>query len=189
MGFVNVTAQSASPSAAEVHAALARLVESRPFASAPRLRAFLTFVVTSALAGKSDTLKEYTVGTQALRRPESFDPSIDAIVRVEAGRLRKALALHYEGEGSEDSVLITMPAGGYVPKFALAKSAAPPSSAKCQTSSIAEERRAQIAKFRQGMAEFREGMAELKSTLASSHSIMAQSQIIVARSRGGTPAG
>jgi hypothetical protein len=38
-------------------------------------------------------------------------------VRVEAGRLRRALARYYGGAGSNDPVVIELPRGSYVPTF------------------------------------------------------------------------
>lgn len=96
---------------------LARIVASATFRSAPRLAAFLRFVVEKALAGQTDRIKGYTIGVEALGRAESFDPRTDAIVRVEAGRLRRALTRFYAGEGADDPVVIELPLGRYVPNF------------------------------------------------------------------------
>ena len=49
---------------------------------------FLRFAVTRALNKNLSSLKEYTIGVEVFDRPESFDPTIDPIVRVEARRLR-----------------------------------------------------------------------------------------------------
>ena len=51
--------------------------------------------------------------------PDSFDPQTDPIVRVEATRLRRALAQYYAGEGSGDAMTIDLPRGCYVPAFQL----------------------------------------------------------------------
>ena len=77
---------------------------------------FLRFVVETTLAGRADRLKGYTVGVEALGRRDDFDPQVDAIVRVEAIRLRAALARYYSGAGASDH-RIEMPRGGYVPQF------------------------------------------------------------------------
>src|SRR5918911_1070228 len=99
--------------AGAARAALARVVASEPFRNAPRLVAFLTFVVEKTLAGEAAALKGYTIATQALGRPDDFDPQADPIVRVEAGRLRRALQAFYEGEGADDPVRIAIPVGSY----------------------------------------------------------------------------
>ncbi|MFL5198694.1 MAG: hypothetical protein ACJ8BE_17525 [Microvirga sp.] len=98
-------------------AALARVVASEPFRHAPRLVAFLTFVVEKTLSGEAAAIKGYTIATQALGRPDDFDPQTDPIVRVEAGRLRRALQTYYAGEGADDPVRIGIPLGSYVASF------------------------------------------------------------------------
>lgn len=50
-------------------------------------------------------------------RPESFDGQIDPVVRIEAGRLRRALERYYHSSGKDDPVVISVPRGGYVPAF------------------------------------------------------------------------
>lgn len=106
-----------APEADAARAALARIVASEPFRNAPRLVSFLSFIVETTLAGEAAALKGYTIATQALGRPEDFDPQADPIVRVEAGRLRRALHAYYQGEGIEDPLRIAVPVGSYVPAF------------------------------------------------------------------------
>jgi hypothetical protein len=89
------------------------------------LTSFLNFVVGATLAGRGDRLKGYTIGVEALGRAASFDPQTDPIVRVGATRLRAALARYYAGEGIDDPVIIDMPPGHYVPRFAWAHRYAP----------------------------------------------------------------
>ena len=50
-------------------------------------------------------------------RTSDYDPNIDAIVRVEARRLRGKLKDYYEGPGRNDPVLIGLRPGSYVPIF------------------------------------------------------------------------
>lgn len=80
---------------------------------------FLEFVVEEALAGKAFEIKEYTIGINVFRRPASFKPQADAIVRINAGRLRRLLKQYYDGPGQNDPVRIDMPRGSYVPVFEL----------------------------------------------------------------------
>ncbi len=102
----------------EVRAALQRVLASEPFIQSPQLQSFLSFVVTRTVEGHSEQIKGYTVATEALGRPPDFDPATDPIVRVEARRLRKALARYYEGDqGTTDPVRIVLPEKGYVPTF------------------------------------------------------------------------
>lgn len=92
---------------------LGRIVASDFFVHGPRQVRFLRYIVEETLAGQANRLNQFAVGIEVFDRDESFDPSTDAIVRVEAGRLRSKLAEYYAGPGHDDSVVITMPKGGY----------------------------------------------------------------------------
>ncbi|PZN98891.1 MAG: hypothetical protein DCF30_12935 [Hyphomicrobiales bacterium] len=102
---------------AMIREGLVRILASDAFRAAPQLSAFLSFVVERVIAGRGSELKGYTIAVEAFGRPADFDPQTDPIVRVEAGRLRRALAQYYAGEGAGDPVRITMPVGAYVPAF------------------------------------------------------------------------
>lgn len=101
----------------EVRDELSRILKSAAFRDSPQLVRFLTFVVEETLAGKADRIKGYTIAIEALGRGSDFDPEADAIVRVEASRLRVALARYYAGAGANDSLVIDLPRGTYVPTF------------------------------------------------------------------------
>ncbi len=103
--------------AAIIRAGLDRVLVSDAFRAAPQLSAFLSFVVERTVEGRAAELKGYTIAVEGLGRPADFNPQIDPIVRVEAGRLRRALAQYYAGDGRGDPVQISMPVGGYVPVF------------------------------------------------------------------------
>lgn len=103
--------------AAIIRAELARILASDAFRAAPQLSTFLSFIVERTMEGRATELKGYTIAVEGLGRPADFNPQIDPIVRVEAGRLRRALTQYYAGEGQDSTVRITMPVGGYVPVF------------------------------------------------------------------------
>src|SRR5262245_13370184 len=84
----------------DVRAELDRILTSTGFSSAGRASRMLRYVVDKTLAGEGDQLKEYAVGVEVFERDEQYDPRIDSIVRVEAGRLRTKLDEYYNGEGS-----------------------------------------------------------------------------------------
>lgn len=104
-------------SEAEVRAEVDRILGSRGFATASRLSRLLRHVVDKTIAGESDQLKEYAVGVEVFDRDASYDPRIDSIVRVEAGRLRARLDDYYNGEGAGSPIRISLPRGGYVAQF------------------------------------------------------------------------
>jgi WD40-like Beta Propeller Repeat len=93
------------------------MLASETFAGAERSRALLRFLVERAVEDRSDRLKEYTIGSEALGRGDSFDPRTDPIVRAEASRLRNRLQQYYATNGVTDTVLINLPKGSYVPQF------------------------------------------------------------------------
>lgn len=101
----------------DVRLSLAAIVASSAFHASPQLAAFLRFVVEATLSGRSEQIKGYTIAVEALGRDSAFDPQTDPIVRVEAGRLRRALDRYYAGPGQADTVVIELPRGSYVPAF------------------------------------------------------------------------
>jgi adenylate cyclase len=97
---------------------LARVVNSPGFVSSIRLCRFLTHIVNRTIDGDIDSLKEFSIAMEVFDRTSEYDPNIDAIVRVEARRLRAKLKAYYEeGQGTVDPVLIGLRPGSYVPVF------------------------------------------------------------------------
>ena len=84
---------------------------------APRLANLLQFIGDHYFRGEMDQLREHTIAIRVFGRPEEFDPAQDAIARVEAHRLRKKLKEYYAGDGKNNPVQITLPAGTYIPQF------------------------------------------------------------------------
>jgi adenylate cyclase len=104
--------------AAAVREQLTRVVNSPKFVSSARLCRFLSHIVNRAIDGDLDNLKEFTIAMEVFDRTSDYDPNIDAIVRVEARRLRAKLKAYYEdGPGTADPVLIALRPGSYVPIF------------------------------------------------------------------------
>ena len=101
----------------DIRAELDRILASKGFASAGRISKLLRYVVDKTLAGETDQLKEYSVGVEVFERDEKYDPRLDSIVRVEAGRLRTKLDEYYNGNGSASRVRISLPRGGYSAQF------------------------------------------------------------------------
>src|SRR5579872_7302524 len=94
-----------------------RILGSEKFARSKRLRSLLRFTVMQTLEGHADTLKEYVIGTEVLKKPDTYDPRRDSLVRVLASRLRVKLKEYYNDGGSEDPLVIEFPKGKYVPRF------------------------------------------------------------------------
>jgi hypothetical protein len=105
------------PSPDDIRAALAAVLASADFRASTQLAQFLTYIVEQTLKGEAETIKGYTIAVEALGRSSDFDPQLDPIVRVEATRLRRALAAYYAGAGRDDPITILVPKGSYVPQF------------------------------------------------------------------------
>jgi adenylate cyclase len=81
------------------------------------LRRFLTYITQETLAGRANTIKEYTIAVNVLNKPTGFKPQQDAIVRIHAGRLRRALHYYYKEFGVQDQIELSIPKGSYLPVF------------------------------------------------------------------------
>ena len=68
--------------------------------------------------GEAKKLHEYEIATEVFgRSKDTFNAGEDAIVRVEAHRLRKRLKEYYETEGKNHPLQLSIPPGTYVPLF------------------------------------------------------------------------
>ena len=110
-------AAGTGPGEAEMRQALERVLARPPFSRSKRLSVFLGYIVEETLQGRAEAISGYAIGVDVFGKPEDFDPAIDSIVRVEAGRLRRRLAEYYHGDGVDDPVEISLPKGSYVPMF------------------------------------------------------------------------
>ena len=101
-----------------VRAELNRVLSSPRFTVSDRNRRFLEYVVEETLAGRSARIKAYNIATIVFGRPETFDPQLDPVVRMEARRLRRALEMFYLfPDDGPVAVRIVVARGGYVPEF------------------------------------------------------------------------
>jgi hypothetical protein len=94
-----------------------RVIDSQVFSRSPAMRAFLLFIAEHAILGRTERLKEQTIGAEVLGRKPNYDPADDNIVRVRAHELRGRLERYFSSEGLEEPVIITIPKGSYVPEF------------------------------------------------------------------------
>ena len=104
---------------------LDRILASAPFSQSQRRKRFLQYLVTETLAGHGDQLKGYTIAVDVFDRRKTFDPLVDPLVRIEAGRLRDKLREYYDSEGQSDPIRIDLPKGGYAPVIAFRQRARP----------------------------------------------------------------
>jgi len=113
----NPTSKLMDISADDVREELECILDSPEFKNKPMLCGFLSHVVEETLAGRAHEIKGYTVATQVFGRRKDFDPAIDPIVRIQAGRLRRTLESYYSGRGRQGRLRIDIGKGSYVPTF------------------------------------------------------------------------
>ncbi|TIW45138.1 MAG: hypothetical protein E5V61_15670, partial [Mesorhizobium sp.] len=106
--------QHAPPAAPAVRETLERLLASETFGRSERARKLLRYLVEREQAGEADRLKGFSIAMDVFGRDGDFDPSTDAVVRVQAGRLRELLQQYFANEGVAEPVRIAIPRGGYV---------------------------------------------------------------------------
>ena len=117
---------AALPGEDEVRAQLDRIRCSPDFEVPDRAREFLSYIVEETLTGRASRIKAYSIATEVFGRDASFDAQNDPVVRIEAGRIRRALERYYLTAGRDDPLGITMPKGGYVPVFSQRERQVPP---------------------------------------------------------------
>src|SRR5262245_14998125 len=96
---------------------LDRVLSSDTFKRSERARSLLAYLVDREQAGAAEKLKGYTIAGDVFGKDAAFDASTDALVRVQAGRLRELLSHYYESEGEADPIRIVVPRGAYVPAY------------------------------------------------------------------------
>jgi hypothetical protein len=88
------------------------------------LHALLSYLGKKALEN-GDSLKEYTIGVEALGKPNDYDPRLDPTVRVDVSKLRAKLREYYQNEGAARALHVDIPKGGYHLGFVRAPRAVP----------------------------------------------------------------
>jgi pimeloyl-ACP methyl ester carboxylesterase len=92
------------------------------FSNAPKLTALLRYLVKAELAGDARSLGQTSIALEVLDRGADFDPSVDSVVRVEAGRLRARLREFNSAHPDEYPVVISLPKGRYKPHLEIGAS-------------------------------------------------------------------
>lgn len=96
-----------------------KLVASKTLHGSESLCRLLQYLANHAIEHAGSSLKEYQIATELYGRPADFDPQIDSMVRVRAGRLRVKLAEYYASEGASDPLILDLPKGSYLLKVRL----------------------------------------------------------------------
>lgn len=101
----------------EIRAYLAQLLDTPQFAASSRRGQLLQYLVRETLAGNGDKITEYAIGLEVFRKPDSFDPRIESVVRTEFSRLRQRLKAWYADEGRRDRIVIDFRPRSYAAIF------------------------------------------------------------------------
>src|SRR5580658_5581568 len=80
---------------------LEEILTSHTFAGSRRTQDFLRLIVSHALDGDVDNLRERMIGAEMFGRPVSYDTGSDSVVRVRASEVRKKLAQYYVDTGDK----------------------------------------------------------------------------------------
>ena len=98
-------------------ALMERIVQSKGFRKSQRPADFLLYICGKAIDGRTSKLNEQDIGEHVFGRRGDFDPGLDNIVRVTARRVRQKLDEYFAGEGREEPLILSVPVGGYIPRF------------------------------------------------------------------------
>jgi hypothetical protein len=102
---------------AQFQAEIEKLVASHALHGSESLCKLLRYLGKQALEHPGTAVKEYQIATEVFGRQADFDPQLDSMVRVQAGRLRTKLAEYYSTEGVGDRIVVELPKGNYAVAF------------------------------------------------------------------------
>src|SRR5438128_10567277 len=97
----------------QYQAEIEKLVASHALHGSESLCKLLRYLGKQALEHPGIPVKEYQIATEVFGRQADFDPQLDSMVRVQAGRLRTKLAEYYSSEGTNDTTIVEVPKGSY----------------------------------------------------------------------------
>lgn len=94
-----------------------RILDSPTFATAPRLRDVLAYLLRMLEEDNLAEITEQAIGRVVFGRPAGYNASEDNIVRVTVRHLRNRLEEYYRAEGASDPIALVIPKGKYIPVF------------------------------------------------------------------------
>jgi hypothetical protein len=103
---------------------------------ASRLRELLLFVGRRSLKDGCTQVREQEIGIEVFGRPQAYDTAVDNIVRTNVSDLRKRIEAYFDSEGLQETVIMDIPRGSYVPVFRY-RPVDPPKAAKLQEMAVA----------------------------------------------------
>jgi hypothetical protein len=101
----------------QFQAEIEKLVASHALHGSESLCKLLRYLGKHAMEHPGVPVKEYQIATEVFGRQADFDPQLDSMVRVQAGRLRTKLSEYYNTEGAADRLIVELPKGSYAVAF------------------------------------------------------------------------
>jgi hypothetical protein len=98
-------------------ALLERVAASPQLRRAARLQELLFYIGKRSLKDGSESVHEQQIGMEVFRRPKGYDTSADNIVRTNVSDLRKRIEAYFEADGGDETLVMEIPRGSYVPVF------------------------------------------------------------------------
>ena len=114
--YIEVTG-AALTDRAQFQAEIEKLIASHALHGSESLCKLLRYLGKQALEPPGTPVKEYQIATEVFGRQADFDPQLDSMVRVQAGRLRTKLTEYYNTEGATDRIVVELPKGSYAVAF------------------------------------------------------------------------
>lgn len=105
------------PDPGECSALLERIAAGAQLKRSARLQELLFYIGKRYLRDTSDPVHEQEIGVQVFKRPDSYDTSLDNIVRTNVSDLRKRIEAYFQTEGLREPLIVEIPRGGYTPIF------------------------------------------------------------------------
>jgi hypothetical protein len=98
---------------------VARITASPGFCRAPQLQEFLAYIAERSISNETDQITEQVIGTEVFKRKPGYSTGDDNIVRTYARQMRKRLDEYFSTVGATETLIISIPKGGYAVEFHL----------------------------------------------------------------------
>lgn len=129
---------------------ISRLVGSHALHGSESLCKLLRYLAKHAVDHPGTPIKEFQIATEVFGRSADFDPQLDSMVRVQAGRLRSKLTEYYGSDGVEDPIVVELPKGTYVLSFHHRNASAAKSASTALNGEVSKETREKSPERRWG---------------------------------------
>ena len=104
-----------SPDLSDRRALVERVLASKPFETASRLKDLLRYLAERSES--DEPIRECEIGVSVFGRSAGYDTSHDTLVRVNISHLRKKLQQYFESDGREERWELVIPKGNYQLSF------------------------------------------------------------------------